>query len=94
MSIEQTVFEPKPPLGTKEFPSDTLLDPSGEQTVTQRGMEILDGLGVKDLDVDKLVEQAREAASEAGNYVRQNPWPSLAMAIAVGAVVGWLVNRR
>lgn len=41
-----------------------------------------------------LRERGKEAAQSAEEYVRENPWPSLGMAAAVGFLVGALINRR
>jgi len=39
-------------------------------------------------------DQAREAAGEADQFVRANPWQAVGVAAAVGLVVGLLISRR
>ena len=43
---------------------------------------------------DSVRGQARQAMSEADDYVRESPWVAVGIAAAVGAVVGILVARR
>jgi ElaB/YqjD/DUF883 family membrane-anchored ribosome-binding protein len=46
---------------------------------------------VADLEV---VDQAKEAARSADEYVREHPWGAVGVAAAVGLLVGVLVARR
>jgi ElaB/YqjD/DUF883 family membrane-anchored ribosome-binding protein len=48
---------------------------------------------LQELEAD-LRHRAKAAADDAGRYVRDNPWQSIGIAAAVGAVVGVLVARR
>ncbi|MDC9623326.1 YqjD family protein [Xenorhabdus sp. XENO-7] len=43
---------------------------------------------------DKLVDQTKEIAGRADNYVRDNPWTSIGIGAAVGAVLGILLAKR
>jgi ElaB/YqjD/DUF883 family membrane-anchored ribosome-binding protein len=37
---------------------------------------------------------ARQAASTADDYVRDNPWQALGVAALVGVTIGFLASRR
>jgi ElaB/YqjD/DUF883 family membrane-anchored ribosome-binding protein len=41
-----------------------------------------------------MVDQTRKAVGAADDYVRDNPWQSIAVAAGVGFLVGMLVSRR
>ena len=41
-----------------------------------------------------VVDQAKEAAKAADDYVREHPWTAIGIAAAVGLVVGVLLARR
>ena len=43
---------------------------------------------------DDVKARAKEAATDADRYVRENPWQSIGVAAAVGFLVGLLVSRR
>lgn len=43
---------------------------------------------------DKLVEQTKEMAGKADNYVHEKPWNGMGIAAAVGLVVGVLLSKR
>ncbi|MDC9589193.1 YqjD family protein [Xenorhabdus sp. XENO-10] len=43
---------------------------------------------------DKLVDQTKEIAGHADNYVRDNPWTGIGIGAAVGVVLGVLLSRR
>jgi ElaB/YqjD/DUF883 family membrane-anchored ribosome-binding protein len=43
---------------------------------------------------EDLVDQTRKAAGAADDYVRDNPWQSIAVAAGVGFLIGILVSRR
>jgi ElaB/YqjD/DUF883 family membrane-anchored ribosome-binding protein len=46
-------------------------------------------------DAEKLlVQKSKEAADIADDYVRENPWSAVGMAIGVGLVIGLLLLRR
>lgn len=38
-------------------------------------------------------EQAREAVETTGDYIRGNVWTSVAVAVSVGAILGFLLSR-
>jgi ElaB/YqjD/DUF883 family membrane-anchored ribosome-binding protein len=40
------------------------------------------------------IDRAKEGAAVADRYVRGNPWSAVGIAIAVGAVLGFLAARR
>lgn len=48
---------------------------------------------VRDAEASLRVN-ARQAASTADDYVRENPWSALTAAAAVGVVLGVLLGRR
>jgi ElaB/YqjD/DUF883 family membrane-anchored ribosome-binding protein len=48
---------------------------------------------LKDAGED-LADQTRKAVGAADDYVRDNPWQSIAVAAGVGFLVGILVSRR
>jgi len=41
-----------------------------------------------------LAARAREAVQQTNEYVHENPWPSIGVAVGVGFVVGLLIGRR
>jgi len=41
-----------------------------------------------------VLERAGEAAGAANRYVRGNPWTAVGVAVAVGALIGFLAARR
>jgi len=43
---------------------------------------------------DTVVERGKAAARATDDYVHDNPWRSLGMAVAAGIVIGLLINRR
>jgi ElaB/YqjD/DUF883 family membrane-anchored ribosome-binding protein len=43
---------------------------------------------------DPWLERAREAAQDADDYVRDNPWAALAIAALVGLAAGYLLSQR
>jgi ElaB/YqjD/DUF883 family membrane-anchored ribosome-binding protein len=40
------------------------------------------------------IEQTREAAKAADDYLRENPWTAVGIAAVVGVVIGVLINRK
>lgn len=42
----------------------------------------------------KIVDQTKEAASKADNYVHEKPWAGVGIGAAVGLVLGVLLARR
>jgi ElaB/YqjD/DUF883 family membrane-anchored ribosome-binding protein len=46
-------------------------------------------------DAEKLlVQKSKEAADIADDYVRENPWSAVGVAVGVGLVIGLLLLRR
>ncbi|MDC9580345.1 YqjD family protein [Xenorhabdus sp. PR6a] len=43
---------------------------------------------------DKLVDQTKEIAGHADNYVHENPWTGVGIGAAIGVVLGVLLARR
>ena len=43
---------------------------------------------------DTVVERGRKVARATDDYVHDNPWRSLGVAVAAGIVIGLLINRR
>ena len=43
---------------------------------------------------DVLVEQGRQAARVADEYVRSNPWQSVGIAAGIGVIIGLLISKR
>ena len=43
---------------------------------------------------DSWLERARDAAQDADDYVRGNPWAALAVAALVGLAAGYLLSQR
>lgn len=43
---------------------------------------------------EDVVKRARDAAGEADQYVRDNPWQSIGVAAGVAFLLGLLVSRR
>ena len=42
----------------------------------------------------EAIEQAREVAASADEYVRENPWQVVGVAAGVGLLLGLLISRR
>ena len=43
---------------------------------------------------EDLKERATAAAHEVDDYVHENPWPAIAAAVGIGALIGLLLARR
>jgi ElaB/YqjD/DUF883 family membrane-anchored ribosome-binding protein len=43
---------------------------------------------------DSWLDRAADAARDANDYVRENPWTALAMVALAGAAAGFLLARR
>jgi ElaB/YqjD/DUF883 family membrane-anchored ribosome-binding protein len=43
---------------------------------------------------DELKSRATAAAREVDHYVHENPWPAIAAAAGIGALIGLLIARR
>ncbi|MEQ2024443.1 YqjD family protein [Xenorhabdus szentirmaii] len=43
---------------------------------------------------DRLIDQTKEIAGHADNYVRENPWTGVGIGAAIGVVLGVLLSRR
>ena len=43
---------------------------------------------------DSTIEYTRQAAKDADQYVRDNPWQAIGISACVGAIVGMLIARR
>nr|MBF0685736.1 DUF883 domain-containing protein [Pseudomonas sp.] len=43
---------------------------------------------------ESMLERGKKAARATDDYVHDNPWRSLGMAVATGFVIGLLINRR
>jgi ElaB/YqjD/DUF883 family membrane-anchored ribosome-binding protein len=43
---------------------------------------------------EQVVKQAKVAAKETDNYVRENPWQAVGIAAGVAFIIGVLVSRR
>ncbi len=43
---------------------------------------------------DDVLQEARDAAAAAADYVKKNPWQSLGMAAGAGLLIGLLLRRR
>jgi ElaB/YqjD/DUF883 family membrane-anchored ribosome-binding protein len=43
---------------------------------------------------DSWLDRAREAAQEADDYVRHNPWSAIAVVALVGLAAGYLLSQR
>jgi ElaB/YqjD/DUF883 family membrane-anchored ribosome-binding protein len=43
---------------------------------------------------DDVLQEARDAAAAAEDYVKKNPWQSVGIAAGVGLLIGLLLRRR
>lgn len=43
---------------------------------------------------EPMIDQAKEAARSADEYVREHPWGAVGIAAAAGVVLGVLISRR
>ena len=48
---------------------------------------------MEDLEL-AAIEKVRDAAKATDQYVNENPWPSVGIAVGVGLIVGWLLGRK
>jgi hypothetical protein len=97
MNIEETVFDrlpPQAPPGSSMPGSAPAQEFGDEPTPLQRGIQLLNELGLGDVNVEEVMDQAREAATVTTDYIRENPVRALALAAAVGALAGWFAGRR
>jgi ElaB/YqjD/DUF883 family membrane-anchored ribosome-binding protein len=61
----------------------------------QKLTENLQNVKAKLIETEELVtEKAKFAAKATDDYVRENPWQSIGVAVGVGFLVGMLVSRR
>jgi len=69
---------------------------TGEQAIQlrERAMALLRDARERAYQLqDKVVVKGRAAAHAADDYVHENPWRSIGVALGIGLVVGLLVNR-
>ncbi len=43
---------------------------------------------------NQALQRAKELASQAENYVRENPWQAVGMAAGIGLLLGLVLSRR
>ena len=61
----------------------------------QRLTDNLQNVKAKLIETEELVtEKAKYAAKATDDYVHENPWQSIGVAVGVGFLVGMLVSRR
>ena len=68
--------------------------PSTSQQLRGRADEALRRFGTSTQDVEELVEQGRQAAARATDYVRTKPLLAIGIAAGVGLLAGLLTRRR
>lgn len=57
--------------------------------------ETLSSARTKLVDASRpAVDKARRTAATADDYVHDNPWTAIAVAVAAGALIGFLTTRR
>lgn len=57
--------------------------------------ETLSSARAKLVDASRpAVDKARRTAAAADDYVHDNPWTAIAVAVAAGALIGFLTTRR
>ncbi|HSQ50607.1 MAG TPA: DUF883 family protein [Nitrospiraceae bacterium] len=57
--------------------------------------ETLSSTRTKLVDASRpVVDKARRTAATADDYVHDNPWTAIAVAVAAGALIGFLTTRR
>jgi ElaB/YqjD/DUF883 family membrane-anchored ribosome-binding protein len=60
-----------------------------------KGLSLLETAVAKAQDVQAAaVETGKELATEADDYVRENPWRAVAISAGVGLLVGLLISRK
>lgn len=65
------------------------------EQLRERGMELLDrAVGGASHFSGQAVERGKEMAHCADDYVKDNPWRTVAIAAGVGVVVGMLISRK
>lgn len=68
-------------------------EPQAESS--RKAKERLKGARRKIADVQVVVvEKGRQTASRADDYVHERPWVSMGVAFAIGAVIGWALERK
>jgi ElaB/YqjD/DUF883 family membrane-anchored ribosome-binding protein len=61
----------------------------------QRASESLGKARTRLVELEEQVkDRATAAAHELDRYVRANPWPAIATAAGIGALIGLLISRR
>lgn len=65
------------------------------EQLRERGMELLDrAVGGASHFSGQAVERGKEMAHSADEYVKDNPWRTVAIAAGVGVLVGMLISRK
>ncbi len=65
------------------------------EELRKQGLNLLDTAVAKAQDVQAAaLETGKELASDADDYVRDNPWRAVAISAGVGLLVGLLISRK
>jgi ElaB/YqjD/DUF883 family membrane-anchored ribosome-binding protein len=94
---DQLVTDMKAVIADAEALLQATAEAAGERvgTLRARARKTLDDAKAKlaRLD-DTMIDQAKDAARTADQYVRDNPWGAVGIAAAAGLLVGLLISRR
>jgi ElaB/YqjD/DUF883 family membrane-anchored ribosome-binding protein len=70
----------------KDFPSPDELAAKAKETVRKVGDHLTE-------HASQLRDSAADARYNAENFIQNNPWPSVALAVGVGFLFGVIVSR-
>ena len=74
------------------------IEVQGEAAISEAGTQARDALASARRNLGDLqqsaVDTAKSAATTADDYVRSNPWQSVGIGAAIGALAGFLIARR
>ena len=68
--------------------------PEAESAVSQLRQRLADGVGWARATSAQAIEQSKVLAQQADDYVNDSPWRAVGGALAVGALLGFMLSKR